>query len=58
VTPCPFCGDHNVHPHTEGESRRYMCGTCDARGPVAFSDDIAHRRWERRAPDVESLRDA
>ena len=51
LKPCPFnCGCNLIAIGRDSAHKIYMvCVNCDARGPLAYTEDEAEELWNRRA---------
>ena len=55
VAPCPFCGDADaVRPAVAQDGIKwlayYKCEACCATGPMAYEQETALVKWNRRRP--------
>jgi len=51
VTPCPFCGSHDVGPAGYDAWWQMLCNHCHAAGPSAGNQDDAQDYWNARSPN-------
>jgi len=50
LKPCPFCGAHDPSHQTDyGDESQFVCGVCDARGPMKRTYHEAIAAWNTRA---------
>lgn len=56
VSPCPFCGSHQIHVEQWSDMVTVSCLDCLAVGPVTAEQSQAEawERWNRRARFVPS----
>mgnify|MGYP004558113023 CR=1 FL=1 len=59
LEPCPFCGSRSVYVEQIGSGGYFnvCCCNCLASVPLSGSRETAVSVWNRRAVDVEALRE-
>lgn len=59
LKPCPFCGSRSVYAEQIGRGGYFnvRCGNCLANIPLSGSRGTAVSAWNRRAIDVDALRE-
>ena len=52
ISPCPFCGEHEVSISNVMLSTWITCSGCGATTASAWSIQGAIKKWNRRAPHI------